>query len=143
MKSRKDLQLFDDSFYDIVRAMDTYMNQSMSKIRDFFSSIDINMYETDREVVVEAHLPGYDRNEIQIEVLGSQLRIAAEKSIQKEVLDDATGSFNQEQSLQKVERYVSLPFTISKAHTKASLEGDILRVTTPRMSQDTRYLDIE
>lgn len=143
MKSRKDLQLFDDAFYDIVRAMDSYMNQSIGKLRDFFTEIDVNMYETDKDVVIEAYLPDYERNQIEIEVLGHQLRIAAEKSMSQEVRHEQYGSFNKEQSHRKVERYISLPFTISESHTRATKEGDILRITTPRMKQETRYLDIE
>ncbi|WP_158290446.1 Hsp20/alpha crystallin family protein [Halobacillus salinus] len=143
MKSRKDLQLFDDAFYDIVRAMDSYMNQSIGKLRDYFAEIDVNMYETETDVVVEAYLPGYDRSQIQIEILGHQLRIAAEKSTSQEIRNDQYGSFNKEQSRKKVERYISFPFTISEPHTKASIEGDILKITTPRMKQETRYLDIE
>ncbi|MBA2174156.1 Hsp20/alpha crystallin family protein [Halobacillus locisalis] len=143
MNSKKDLQLFDDAFYEVVRAMDSYMDQSIGKIRDFISGIDLHMYENDSEFVVEAYLPGYDRNQVQIEVLGNQLRIVAEKSASEQYRHDVRGSFGHEQSVRKLERYVSLPFTISEPHTKASFEGDTLKIITPRMKKESRFLDIE
>lgn len=143
MNSKNDFKLFDDAFYEMIKAMDSYMDNSISKIRDYFSGIDVHMYETDRDVVIEAYLQDYDRNQIQIEISGNQLRITAEKKTFQELRHEVRRTFEERKDIRKMERYITLPFVISEYHTRASYEGGVLRIVTPRMDQQIHYLDIE
>jgi len=128
-------------FRDLMGQMDAFFNQSFKQMNSVFNMrpfwIDVNEY--DSEVIVTAELPGYKRDEIELEMIGHQLRIAAQADASQE---DNSGR-NKSQSFQRTERTIALPFPIPKAETKASFHDGLLKVTIPKKDSERTFLEID
>lgn len=132
------------SFDGLMKGMDSFLNDSFKNFNSLFSrkSFDVDMYETKSDVVIQAKLPGIKRDQIELEIVGNQVRIA----VQNEIFDETNdGSMHQhkEQSLQRMERFVTLPFTISEKETQAAYNNGILEITTPKNNESRKFIDID
>lgn len=132
-------------FNNLLGQMDAFFNESIKNYNSFFNKrpIIVDMYETKSDVVIEAELPGYKRDQIQLEISGNQLRISAENYHQLEEKNDKHKFFNREQSVERVERLVTLPFTISKKDTRASLNDGILKIYVRKKNSSRKFIDID
>lgn len=126
-------------FQDLMKTMDSFFNQSLTQLRPFR----IDLYETDSEVIVEAEMPGYSRDQIQLEIIGNQLQIEAENSVVREMKNEQTKYHNKEKSSQRVKRVVSLPVAVSEQDTTASLADGILKVTMPKSKRGRNLIVID
>lgn len=128
-------------FRDLMNEMDTFFNQSFKQMNPVFNFrpfwVDVN--ERDSEVIVTAELPGFKRDEIELEMIGNQLRIAAQGGSTHE----EPNSHNKSQSFQRMERTITLPFPIPEKETKASFHDGLLKVTAPKKDSDRKYLEID
>ncbi|ASK63769.1 heat-shock protein [Virgibacillus phasianinus] len=127
--------LHKSSFQEFIQHMDSFFDDTYNQ---FFKKkpFEVNMYETETNVLVKAILPGYSRNQIKLAIIGNQLRITAEGS--KAVDNDLYHTKED-----KMERTVSLPFTISKENTKAIYRDGVLKITTPIRKPNTSFIDID
>lgn len=103
----------------------------------------VDSYETDSDIIIEADLPGYERAQIQVEILGDRLRISAESSGTIEEHDDKKAYFHKKQTLQRMEKFITLPFLISEKETRATYKNGLLRIITPKQYHCKRLLNIE
>ncbi|MGM8365832.1 Hsp20/alpha crystallin family protein [Virgibacillus sp. W0181] len=131
-------------FHDLMSRMDSFFQGSFRNFNTFWNpeNFKVNMHETKDNMIVEAVLPGYKRDQVEIEILGSQLRITVEDNASMEVVNEQH-YYKQEQSFRKAERIVSLPFPISKKDTKAAFHNGILKITIPKNNESRTFVDIE
>jgi len=130
---------------DFAREMDSFFNHSFNQVNSIFNlrSFRVNVEETDSDVIIRAELPGYKRDQIQIEVLGNVLRIAVEERSTFEERDDLQKRYARRKSHQQKVRSITLPFEIPESETKASFEDGLLRVVIPKDNSKRKYIDIE
>ncbi|MUK90419.1 Hsp20 family protein [Ornithinibacillus sp. L9] len=130
--------------HDFMRQMDSFFNHSFKHINSQFNlrPFWVDVRETDSKFIVEAELPGYKRDQIELEIIGNQLRIGVEDHAVIEEKNNEDTYFNKQQSYQKRERFVTLPFEIPKRETKASFRDGLLKVTIPKRHSERKYLDI-
>lgn len=131
-------------FQDFVKRMDAFFNDSFKHLNPHLNlrTFRVNTSETKKNVIVEAELPGYTRDQIKLEIMGNQLRIAVEDKAIYEETNDELQYQKKSQSLKQIERIVTLPFSISEKDTKAKLENGILKVIIPKKEIDRKYIDI-
>lgn len=136
--------LFNGSFHHFVKSIDSFFDESLKHLDSFLSQnvFPVEWYETESDMIIEADLPGHKREHIQVEVLGNQLRIAVEHSDMTTVHHEQVYS-HRKQSLQKIERCLTLPFSISEKDTHATYKNGLLRIITPKQPHDKRFVDIE
>lgn len=117
-------------FRDLMGQMDSFFNHSFKQMNSIFNMrpfwVDLDEY--DSEITVTAELPGYKRNEIELEMIGHRLRIAAQR--------------NSTHENQQAERTITLPFPIPKEETKATFHDGLLKVTIPKTDPDRKYINI-
>ncbi|WP_164217166.1 Hsp20/alpha crystallin family protein [Virgibacillus sp. YIM 98842] len=132
-------------FHDLFNHMDSFLNESIRNFDSFFNlkSFDVNMYETNEDIIVEAYLPGIKRDQIELEIIGNRLRIAAEDMTILEEKNDKTKYNDRRQSFQKTERLITLPFHVSEKETKASFHKDTLKVSIPKRNSGRKFIDID
>lgn len=108
-------------------------------------SFRVDMLEEDSMFVIEAELPGFQREQIDIEILDSALKITARHNEISEELNDNNHYYRKERSYGHVERIIPVPFRINPKHTSASYQNGILRITIPKSDQDPgrHKIDIE
>lgn len=127
------LDQIDSFFNDSVKHFDSLINKR---------SIRVDINETKFNVIIKAELPGYKRDQIQLEIIGNQIRITAEDTSIHEEKHDKNMYHNKNQSRQRAERLITLPFTISEKDTKAALSDGILKITIPKKNESRRFIDI-
>ena len=101
-----------------------------------------DMYETEKELVVELDVPGFDENELALEVSDSTLTITGERTKEKEQKEK---SFYLHERLERhFERRFKLPPEVDLDHVEAKFRTGVLEVppplaapATPRMVYNT------
>lgn len=138
-----DMQFKPLSLWNLINEVDSYFNQFFKQMNTHLvSNLNwVETYETDTEMIIEAKLPGYKRNQIQLEIIGNKLRIGTEDSLLEEInYETHTG---RKQFFQRREQFISLPYAISEKETKATFHNDLLRITFPKKDIQRRYLAID
>jgi HSP20 family protein len=90
----------------------------------------VDVYESDEKVVVKIELPGIEKKDVDVEILGDMLTIKGEKTKEEEKterhyhrLERVHGSFH---------RSISLPGEIESDKAKASFKDGILEIELPK-----------
>lgn len=91
---------------------------------------EIDMYETDKDVIVKADIPGCDKKDVNIKVDNNMLTILGEKKEEKEV--KKKNFYHKEQRLGSFYRSVSLPNYADVSKPKATFEKGVLKITFPK-----------
>lgn len=115
--------------------METLFRDPMQKLLES-KSFRVDMVETDSHFILDAELPGFNRDEIDIEILDSALKIKASHDEISEEMNDNKQYYRKERSFGKFERVVPLPFRINPKQTTATYDKGILRITIPKSDQD-------
>ncbi|MBN2778477.1 MAG: Hsp20/alpha crystallin family protein [Bacteroidales bacterium] len=111
---------------------DAFFNDSaeISENSVLFTRPDFNVYETEKEFVVEAAVPGLEKKDFNIEVNDNVLQISSEKEAKEEKKEQkfyyrgfCYGSFK---------KSYSLPDNVDKDKIAANYENGILKVVIPK-----------
>ena len=118
-------RLFDDAF-----------TRPFSMMRDggaSWSSLAIDMYQTDNDIVVKAAMPGIKADEVQINVTGDVLTIKGEMKHDEEKKDKSWHI--REHRWGAFERSVRLPTDVVSDKAKADFDNGILTITLPKSEE--------
>ncbi|HSB39187.1 MAG TPA: Hsp20/alpha crystallin family protein [Gaiellaceae bacterium] len=89
-----------------------------------------DVYETDDEFVVELEAPGFEREELAVEVTDHTLTI---KGTRKETTEEQEKSFRFHERLERAfERRFPLPVAADEEHLEARFERGVLEVRAPK-----------
>ena len=92
-----------------------------------------DVYETEKELVVELDVPGYEEKELALEVTDHVLTITGERKLEKE---EKEKSFYLHERLEKhFERRFSLPAEVDTARIDARFHTGVLEVHVPKIEQ--------
>jgi HSP20 family protein len=91
---------------------------------------EIDMYETDKEIVVKANVPGCDKKDIKVNIDNNILTISGEKKEEREV--KKKNFYQKEQQFGTFQRSISLPHYADTEKVKASCEKGILKIVFPK-----------
>jgi len=91
---------------------------------------EMDVYETDKDVIAEVNLPGIDPEKINISVEDGVLKISGTKEEKKE--EKKKGYWKKEIRRGSFERMVSLPAPIKEDKIEASYEKGILKIIMPK-----------
>jgi HSP20 family protein len=105
-------------------------------------SMSIDLVETDDEFVVTADLPGFERDEVDIQVTDHTLRIEAEH---EEATEEHEADYlRRERRHESVHRSIRLPDEVDKEAVEARMKNGVLTVTLPRLeAEEARSIEIE
>ena len=90
----------------------------------------IDLRETEDAFVVEADLPGLEKDDIEISVLDNVLTIKGETKMEEEVKEEAY--HRMERVRGKFQRSISMPSSIDQGKVKASFKNGVLQMTLPK-----------
>lgn len=96
-----------------------------------WSSLPIDMYQTNDDVVVKAAVPGIRPEQVQINVTGDVLTIRGEVSQEEE----ARAWHIREHRLGSFERSIALPINVVSDKAVAEFENGILTITLPKAEE--------
>lgn len=107
-----------DSPFALIREVDRALNSYQSP------AYPVDIHETPDHFVIEADLPGYSKDDVDIDLDANVLTIAAERRV-AENRGEARVS---ERSFERVERAFRLPDTVNSETVEASLDNGVLTV---------------
>jgi HSP20 family protein len=118
-----------DVFEDFDRIVDTFLRPTYANTVNFQPSCDVN--ETKDHYLVSFDMPGVKKEDIKIEVQGTQLVISGER--QREVKEeDGEATLRHERMYGRFERTFTLPATIAADKIEAHYENGVLNVALPK-----------
>lgn len=107
---------------------------------EFFGPIDTNkefvmapaveIYETDKDVVIKAEIPGVKKDDIEIIVKDNFVHLKAEKKEEKE--EKKENVHRVERFYGKVERIIPLPVDVKSEEAKAEYKDGVLEIRIPK-----------
>jgi len=135
-------------------AMSTDFNEFQNMLEDFFTdswplrrslaadTFKVDVEDRENEYVIEAELPGVDRNEVTLRMEDKRLTVAVRKA--EETEDKNKNYIHKERRFCSMSRSIFLSDAMSDG-IKAKLNDGVLSVTVPkRKAEDTgKTIDIE
>lgn len=95
----------------------------------------MDVYETDKDVVAELNLPGFDPEKVDVSVEDGVLRVSGASEEKKE--EKEKGYWRKEIRKGSFERAVRLPVTVKEDAVEASYEKGVLRIVIPKAEAKT------
>ncbi len=128
---RKDMdRLFSDFFDPLPRQWRRWWPRS---IESGVIVPNIDMYDRKNEVVLEAELPGVDKNDIDVSVTEDTLTLRGEIKRDEDVKDQDYYTF--ERSYGSFNRSISLPSVVDTEKAKASFKNGVLEIVLPKKEE--------
>lgn len=114
--------LFDDFFYP---------SQSMADNEDRWKwNPAVDIYENEDSIVVQAELPGVERDQIAVDVDGRILTLKGERSTEQEAKED--NYYRRERVYGRFERAFTLPAEVDPDQIKADFKDGVLKIEVPK-----------
>jgi HSP20 family protein len=117
------------------QAMDRLLGESYLRPLSLWPQLEladvpIDMYQTDKDVVVKATLPGVDAEDVEISITGDILTIKGEHSEEEEVNE---GDYiHRERRIGTFSRSMPLPASVDSNKADAVFDKGVLTVTLPK-----------
>ncbi|MFH1175312.1 MAG: Hsp20/alpha crystallin family protein [bacterium] len=90
----------------------------------------INVYQTEKEVKIEASLPGIDPKKVDISIEGDVLTIKGETEKDEEIKEE--NYYRREIRRGRLQRSIMLPVSVKAGEAKAEFKNGILYVAIPK-----------
>ncbi|MEK7065111.1 MAG: Hsp20/alpha crystallin family protein [Patescibacteria group bacterium] len=103
----------------------------LPQFEDLFPAMDV--YETEKAVVVETALPGINPNEVKVSVEKGVLTVTGESKKEHEV--DDKNYYRKEMRSGSFFRQVALPAPVLEDKVEAMFEDGLLKITCPKSTQ--------
>jgi len=132
-------------FDDIERMFEHMQEQVEGEFEgaELTGSVAVDVEERDDEYVVTADLPGFEREDVNVELQEEALRIEAEHS--EEQTDEEDGRYvRRERTQQSLSRTVPLPGRAEAEGAEATFSNGVLTVRLPKAgNEDSHRIDID
>jgi len=127
-------------FEDFFRLPDVGGESERAPGKGFMPAVDVR--ETDKEVLVEAELPGIDPKEVQVEIENDALHVRGERTHEEE--RKRGGYVHTERYYGRFERYLPLPDSIDKDKVEAAYKNGVLKIKiAKRPDAAPRKIDVK
>jgi HSP20 family protein len=126
---------------EIDRLFDDFFRTEVRPVKEFFAP-DMDVYETDNEVVIEVEIPGIDRKDVKITVEENILKISGEKKVERE--QKGKNYYYVERSAGKFERAIKLPDYVDAEKIKAEYKNGVLTIRVPKKEErKSKVIEVE
>ena len=111
-------RLFDDSFF-----------RTPGRLFDDDGTLPVDISETETDLIVRASLPGFEKDEIDVNVNDGVLSIKGQHSEERE--EKGERFYRRERHYGAVSRRIALPGIVADAEVDAELKGGVLTLHIP------------
>ena len=102
----------------------------------------VDIYETEKDIVITAELPGIDQNDVDVEVREGVLTIKGERRFEKDVKEESYHRV--ERSYGRFSRVFALPKNVETEKVTAHYDKGVLEVRLPKSAKSAaRTVKIE
>lgn len=96
----------------------------------------VEVFETDRDLVINAELPGMDPKDVTVEITEDAVRLVGESCCSSEIKEDKY--FRSERQYGRFERLIPLPDPIKDQEAKATFKNGVLTIRAPLTQEAKR-----
>ena len=114
----------------VERALDRRFREAPRRRRLTYPPLEL--VDDGDSVTITAELPGVDKDEVELIVLGDTLTITGEKKLPAE---DGANYIRHERPHGKFHRLIDLPYSVAQDKIKASYKDGILTITLPKAEE--------
>lgn len=93
----------------------------------------VDIYESENEIILEAELPGMDREDFEVSIENNVITLKGKREFEKK--EEGDNYHRVERSYGTFTRSFSLPRTVSAEQTKADFRNGVLTVTLPKREE--------
>jgi HSP20 family protein len=104
---------------------------------DFEKSFRLDVIDRDEELIIRGELPGVEKDDIEVTVMGDRLMIKAEREFDEKEKEDTY--YRHEVGFGKLMRIIPLPVEVDAENVEAELKDGILEVTLPKAHTMERH----
>jgi HSP20 family protein len=105
-------------------------------------TMELDLVEHDSEFVVTVDLPGFERDDVEIQVTDHTLRLRAEH--EEETEEESEQYLRHERHHESAERSIRLPDEVDKEGVEARMKNGVLTITLPKIEvEEAREIEIE
>ncbi len=119
-----------DELEEIIDRLSKQIEEGMTRGPTGLISIPVDLRDEGDEYVVEAEVPGYESEELDLTLSGRHLEIRAERAEDEE--DEDREYIRQERRRRAVTRSLHLPEDVDEEGVTADLENGLLTVRVPK-----------
>ena len=98
---------------------------------DYERAFRLDVIDRDKEFVVRAELPGVEKEDVKVEIMGERLMIEAERKFEEE--EEKENFYRHELGYGKLMRTVALPDEVDADNVHAELKEGILSIHLPKI----------
>jgi len=102
---------------------------------DDIASYPCDIREEDGHILVDAELPGFDRNEVKVTLENGVLNIAAEHREEQKKKENGR-SFLQERRYRRIQRSFTLPTAVKESKVDANLKDGVLHLSLEKSKEN-------
>lgn len=119
-----------------IKSVDSFVQESTHSINSFVKEdwFRIDLEESEHIYLVQAELPGFQTDEIQVYAIGNELHIQGKHNTNEETENG--------KNKRKAKRVVSLPFSMYPKDIAASYQNGILTIIVQKNKLDTFQIPI-
>lgn len=123
-------RFFDEAFWDPFRLFESSFMPSLADNRQLALPVDVS--ETDKEVVIEADIPGFDPQNINVDVSGNMLTVTGRHEEDSGSKDKKWHRRERSYSYAEFTRQILLPEYADGSKAECSAKNGMLRITIPK-----------
>jgi HSP20 family molecular chaperone IbpA len=124
--ARRAFELFEDDGRILGRDLDHWFKAES----EFLHPAHVQIREVDDAITVEAEVPGFNANELQLSLEPRRLTISGKK--QSKTQEKKASIVYSDQCSKELLRSVELPCDVNVSHAAASLSNGVLQLTVPK-----------
>lgn len=130
-KRPRNIQPFQERpFGDILQSIDAFFQDTVNYLRPP-RLIPVYQYETNTYYIIEAELPGVNKEQISLDIYHNFIKITVQSEEILQETDDKNKTYKQNHRFEKAERVVQIPFVVNESEVKAQLTNGILKIKIP------------
>ncbi len=130
-----------DDFGDFYNMVDDFFNFNWPARKNFMrDSFKVDVQENEKNYLVEAELPGIEKNEVNIEMNEGRLNISVKK--EESINEENKNYIHKERRYSSMSRSIYLEDAKSDG-IKANLENGVLKIVVPKDSKPNNKIKID
>ena len=134
-------RLLDQLQRNVERAAEMWGPETIEPGHDSKGSVRVDLENHPDELVLRADLPGFDRDDIDVQVTATRLTLTADR--ETETMEEQGEFLWQERRWGSVARTVRLPESVSLEDVTAKFENGVLTVHMPKATPESGGSSIE
>lgn len=96
----------------------------------------INVRQDEKNIILEAHIPGFTEDQIDIDVADEYVTISGTAEVEKKQEDQKSGYLRREYQQQSFSRTIGLPMPVVSDRAEAKMKHGVLEIVMPKIEEE-------